>query len=442
MTTTQRPDELHDGDGYPTDEALDYLDAFPGTAYEMLDYLIELMRIGGGCTVEEIKDHWGHPIREARFFTGGWSGCEETMGRAAKTMFHFSFWESSARGGSTVYQVGENLAGTAGLWGVPTYQATDGAKKVSGGSREEIVLLVEGRWNRWFWELIRADGEPVNLFVTAENGSSDTEQSARDAGEAARDMTRAAVAGGQTVLDTDPWNHQLAVTAGARALREMERGISGWGPFDEMAEKDIARWEMQSRIAATAAMRALAGGDARTRVSKTLARALRHEPELLGVALDEHGWAPMDELVDGLRLFDPAWAAVDASHLPALVDTAAKQRFEIADGRIRALYGHSVPGVLPPAASAPPAVLFHGTSPEAAEVILRDGLKPMRRQHVHLSVDRDTAVLVGRRKTGDPAVLEIDAADAADAGVLFRQANDATWLTDWIPAKYIWVAAD
>jgi putative RNA 2'-phosphotransferase len=60
----------------------------------------------------------------------------------------------------------------------------------------------------------------------------------------------------------------------------------------------------------------------------------------------------------------------------------------MADGRIRALYGHSVPGKLELAASAPPARLYQGTSPQALGAIRQADLQPMARQYVHLSNNR------------------------------------------------------
>ena len=69
-----------------------------------------------------------------------------------------------------------------------------------------------------------------------------------------------------------------------------------------------------------------------------------------------------------------------------MIASADKRRHEVVGDRIRALYGHSLPGKLRRETAKPPAMLFHGTSPEAAEKILREGLKPMRRQYVHLSV--------------------------------------------------------
>ena len=85
----------------------------------------------------------------------------------------------------------------------------------------------------------------------------------------------------------------------------------------------------------------------------------------------------------------------------------------------------------------PPAELFHGTAPETVAKIRRGGLLPMRRQYVHLSVDRDTAHAVGRRKSRHPVILRIDAAAAASAGVPFYAGNDKVWLADRIGAEFI-----
>ncbi|WP_429076864.1 RNA 2'-phosphotransferase [Aeromonas veronii] len=55
----------------------------------------------------------------------------------------------------------------------------------------------------------------------------------------------------------------------------------------------------------------------------------------------------------------------------------------------------------------PPIALYHSTSPELARIILKDGLLPMGKQYVHLSIDIDTAIQVGRRKSNKPVLLQI-----------------------------------
>ncbi len=61
----------------------------------------------------------------------------------------------------------------------------------------------------------------------------------------------------------------------------------------------------------------------------------------------------------------------------------------------------------------------------------------MRRQSLHLSVDRAMAVMVGRRKRASPVVLTVDASAAEVAGTMFYRGNESVWLADGIPAQFI-----
>ena len=105
--------------------------------------------------------------------------------------------------------------------------------------------------------------------------------------------------------------------------------------------------------------------------------------------------------------------------------------------QIRALYGHSTPQRLAKTPSEPPEVLYHGTAPDIAEGIRGDGIRAMSRQYVHLSVDKDTAREVGRRKDSKPVLLEVRAAEAYADGHAFYQGNELVWLADYIPPAYI-----
>jgi putative RNA 2'-phosphotransferase len=82
-------------------------------------------------------------------------------------------------------------------------------------------------------------------------------------------------------------------------------------------------------------------------------------------------------------------------------------------------------------------VLYHGTTHQAIKQITADGLRPMSRQYVHMSVDKETAVIVGQRRDHDPVILTIDAKAASKDGVKFYIGNEKTWLADFVPAKYI-----
>ena len=167
-------------------------------------------------------------------------------------------------------------------------------------------------------------------------------------------------------------------------------------------------------------------------VSKFLARHLRHAPERLGIVLAPGGWAEIDELLAGAAR---AGFPLTRDELDAAVHAPGKRRYAYdEDGlRIRAVQGHSVPVDLGLAPASPPAVLFHGTHAGAVDAILREGLRPMERTHVHLSPDVPAAVQVGRRR-GRPVVLRVDAARLHAAGHVFLHAENGVWLTGPIPA--------
>lgn len=175
-------------------------------------------------------------------------------------------------------------------------------------------------------------------------------------------------------------------------------------------------------------------------LSRAVSHALRHEPWLYELELDEEGWAPVDQLLAALREKGGEWESVDRASLEGMLAKTTKRRHELDGERIRALYGHSLPGRIQKRAATPPARLFHGTAPETWAVIEVEGLRPMGRQFVHLSVDRETALAVGRRKSAMPVVLEVDAAAAASAGVPFYEGNDLVWLAESVPTKFVGIA--
>ncbi len=175
----------------------------------------------------------------------------------------------------------------------------------------------------------------------------------------------------------------------------------------------------------------------RNELSRAMSHALRHEPWLYELELDEEGWVSVDALVAALRCSASEWSELSRVDIDDVVVNSDKARHEIVGNRIRALYGHSIPGRLRRQPAIPPPVLFHGTSPSSADAIRHDGLKPMGRQYVHLSVDKDAAEQVGRRKSAYPILLKVDAAAAHADGGVFYVGNDKVWLVEFVPARFV-----
>src|SRR5262249_51921724 len=144
-------------------------------------------------------------------------------------------------------------------------------------------------------------------------------------------------------------------------------------------------------------------------ISKFLSKHLRHQPERIGLTLDPGGWVSVDEL---LAACARAGLLLTRAELDEVVARNDKARFsyDASGKRIRANQGHSVEVDLELEPVAPPALLYHGTGAGAMEAILREGLKRMRRHHVHLASDRASAEMVARRP-GPPVIFGVDAAD-------------------------------
>lgn len=176
-------------------------------------------------------------------------------------------------------------------------------------------------------------------------------------------------------------------------------------------------------------------------LSKTVSHALRHEPWLYELELDEEGWTPVDGVLIALQGERHEWRSLTEADLVRMIEASAKRRHEISGGRIRALYGHSVPGRLRKTPGVPPGLLFHGTAPASLPNIRSSGLLPMGRQYVHLSIDRATAEEVGRRKAPRPRILEILAGEAHAHEIRFYEGNEKVWLADYVPARFIMLDA-
>lgn len=169
--------------------------------------------------------------------------------------------------------------------------------------------------------------------------------------------------------------------------------------------------------------------------SKRLSYVLRHAPEEVGLTLGDGGWVLIDDLLSGFR--EKGWA-IDRHELEDVVATNDKKRFTVSeDGlRIRAAQGRSVKINSDLKAIAPPSVLYHGTANRNLDAIMREGLRPMSRQHVHLSLDVTTAKKVGQRH-GKPIVLNVLSGEMATAGFVFFRADNGVWLTDQVPAEFL-----
>ena len=168
--------------------------------------------------------------------------------------------------------------------------------------------------------------------------------------------------------------------------------------------------------------------------SKFISLILRHKPEAIGISLDEHGWACVDELIEGVGKTRP----LTIETLEKIVRTDEKHRYSFNDDHtlIRANQGTSVPVDVELEKTAPPEYLYHGTGEKYVSSIDRQGLLPRSRLYVHLSADIETAVKVGQRH-GKPVVYRIKAGRMEADGLGFYRSVNGVWLTKCVPVMYL-----
>lgn len=170
-------------------------------------------------------------------------------------------------------------------------------------------------------------------------------------------------------------------------------------------------------------------------IGKFISLILRHEPQKIGLQLDDAGWADVTELLAGLKR---KGRDISFEQLQDLVASNDKQRYSFNEDqtRIRANQGHSLSLDLQLPAREPPELLYHGTATRFVDSIRQDGLTKGSRHHVHLSANGETANQVGGRH-GKPLVLTIASGEMHRKGHVFYCSENMVWLADFVPAEFI-----
>lgn len=167
--------------------------------------------------------------------------------------------------------------------------------------------------------------------------------------------------------------------------------------------------------------------------SQKLSYLLRHKPEQANLSIDKEGWVEVGELI--------AKTDFTEAELVQIVANDSKIRYSFSADKlfIRANQGHSTSAVKMAFERVhnPPSILYHGTSVKLFETIMKEGLKPMNRHHVHLSSDFKVARTVGARRTGTSLVLQINVGAMVLDKIQFFISENGVFLTDFVHPKYI-----
>lgn len=174
------------------------------------------------------------------------------------------------------------------------------------------------------------------------------------------------------------------------------------------------------------------------RLGRFISGALRHFPDDLGLAMNQHGWVDLDVLVDAMRT-RYKWS--NKEKLFSIIESDEKGRYEIKVNKIRARYGHSVDVDLDYDENTLPEV-YYGASREEVDILLEKGIRPVKQRYVHLSTSADKAREVAKIHTEDPVLLVVNAQEAQDDGVAILSATENIVLSDEIPPQYLSLMKD
>ena len=171
-----------------------------------------------------------------------------------------------------------------------------------------------------------------------------------------------------------------------------------------------------------------------TDTSRFISLILRHKPEVIGITLDEHGWADVSELIEGIN----KTRKLDMEGLERIVAEDEKQRYSFNEDKtlIRANQGHSIPVDVELKKEEPPEILYHGTATKYEDAIDKEGLIHKSRLYVHLSGDEETARKVGIRH-GKLVMYKVKSGEMHKDGYEFFLSVNGVWLTKSVPVKYL-----
>ena len=172
-------------------------------------------------------------------------------------------------------------------------------------------------------------------------------------------------------------------------------------------------------------------------ISKSISYHLRHKPVELGIELDKDGYAQLDKFL--FKLSNKVLTELTIADIQYYLNNSEKKRFEIdiENNRIRAKYGHSVDIDNTYDELLVPVPLYHGTPRSNIESILKNGLKKMSRNYVHVTSDINLAISTALRYADDYVIIEIDTQEYLKDGNKIYFAGGDIYLMDKVNSNYL-----
>jgi len=162
----------------------------------------------------------------------------------------------------------------------------------------------------------------------------------------------------------------------------------------------------------------------RITLSKKMSYALRHRPEEFGLEMSLDASVLLDDLSKALG------ASTDDILYVVRHDNKGRFTYNPETGRIWCKHGHTIDGVNPDlevvdsSSSDLPEVLYHGTKEQFIKSVMKDGLKHMDRNFVHLTPSLETARSVADRRSGKSVILKVSTRDFLDSGYILYKSGE------------------
>ena len=168
--------------------------------------------------------------------------------------------------------------------------------------------------------------------------------------------------------------------------------------------------------------------------SKQLAKFLNYvlgrRPDEFGLVTDKEGFVKIKDLIkatseeEGLKY-------VRRAHINEIMITLPNHGLEIADPLIRAQNRENLPKQS--FALDPPKLLYTCVRKKAYPHVLNKGIRPTGFSKVILSSNSDLAERMGQRSDHDAVLLTVQVSQSEDNGVVFFQAGESIFMTEYIP---------
>lgn len=166
------------------------------------------------------------------------------------------------------------------------------------------------------------------------------------------------------------------------------------------------------------------------KLSKFFNYILGNRPYEFGLVPDKNGFVKIKQFLKAVTE-EKGYGFVRQQHINEIIISDYATKIEISDNLIRTTAREKLSDSK--TTSNLPKLLFSCVRNKAYPVVIEKGIRPMGRQHVILSSDRQMALRMGRRFDQSPVLLCVNTQQAKAKQIIFRHAGGSLYSTKFIP---------